>query len=159
MDTTPVRSGGEARPTGSTGFDGRERRDRREQPTPRFSRWSFSGGRRRAPRRTHERDASFVDLYGSGLLLAVLWIALLNAADSFFTIIHLQNGGTEANPIANYLLMTGRIHFVWLKSGIISLALIVLCVHKNFGLARIGLWTSAGAYTMLLAYHISLFFV
>ena len=48
---------------------------------------------------------------------------------------------------------------MWLKSGIISLALLVLCVHKNFGLARIGLWTAAGAYTMLLAYHISLFFV
>lgn len=159
MDTPPTDRELAAGRKPTPGFESRARRDRRDRPTPRLSRFSFTGGRRRGARRDHERDASFVDLYGSGLLLAVLWVALLNAADSFFTIVHLQSGGSEANPIANLLLMTGRVHFVWLKSGIISLALLVLCVHKNFGLARIGLWTSAGAYTMLFAYHIFLFFV
>ncbi|MBK7877269.1 MAG: hypothetical protein IPJ77_16255 [Planctomycetes bacterium] len=44
-----------------------------------------------------------------------------------------------------------------LKSGLISLALVVLCVHKNFHLARLGLWVAAIAYTLLFAYHLSLF--
>lgn len=159
MDSTPADQGDGADTRKATSFESRAVRDRRATPTPRLSRFSLRGGRRKSPRRNHEVDSSFVDLYGSGLLLAVLWVALLNAADSFFTIVHLQNGGSEANPIAGVLLLTGRVHFVWLKSGIISMALLVLCVHKNFGLARIGLWTAAGAYTMLLAYHISLFFV
>lgn len=133
--------------------------DRRARATPRLSRYSFKNGRRRAPRRGHELEGSFVDLYGHGLLFAVMWVALMNTCDSFFTIVHLQNGGVEANPIAGALLLTGRFSFVLIKSSVISLALLVLCLHKNFHLARLGLWTAAIAYTCLLAYHLILFAV
>ncbi|MBL8858262.1 MAG: hypothetical protein JNL28_07165 [Planctomycetes bacterium] len=151
----------ESKPSGEPrpGFEGRSRTDRRSVPTPRLSARSMRGGRRAIPRRVEEVENSFVDLYSSGLLFAILWVALMNSADSFFTIVHLQNGGEEANPIANVLLLTGRVSFVVLKSSIISLALLVLCVHKNFHLARLGLWTSAVAYTCLLVYHLALFFV
>jgi len=131
--------------------------DRRERATPRLSRYSFKNGRRSGARRGHEVEGSFVDLYGHGLLFAVMWVALMNAADSFFTIVHLQNGGTEANPVAGVLLLTGRVSFVLIKSSVISLALLVLCMHKNFHLARLGLWTAALAYTCLLGYHLLLF--
>ena len=57
-------------------------------------------------------EGSFVDLYSPGMLLAILWIALMNSADSFFTIVHLQSGGQEVNPIAGALLGTGRAEFV-----------------------------------------------
>lgn len=141
------------------GAAGRMGRDRRAQPTPRLSRYSFGNGRRRAARRGHEVEGSFVDLYSPPMLLAILWIALMNAADSFFTIVHLQNGGQEVNPIAGALLGTGRAQFVLIKSAIISLALLVLCLHKNFHLARLGLWLAAVAYTCLLGYHLALFLV
>lgn len=140
-------------------YDGRAATDRRKRPTPRLSMWSITGGRRAEPRRGHEVEGSFVDLYRSGLLFAILWIALMNAADSFFTIVHLQAGGQEANPLAGWLLLTGRVSFVLIKSGVISLALLVLCLHKNFHLARLGLWTAAVAYTCLLGYHLLLFTV
>jgi hypothetical protein len=147
--------------TESTKNDARDpaqpRTDRRANSTPRLSRYSFFGGRRRAPRRTAELEGSFVDLYRPSLLVAILWIALMNTADSFFTIVHLQNGGQEVNPIAGALLTTGRLPFVILKSAVISLALLVLCLHKNFNLARLGLWTAAVAYTCLLGYHLLLF--
>lgn len=131
--------------------------DRRKRPTPRLSRFSFTGGRRRGGRRRGEDQASFVDLYSVRLLAMLLWIALMNFADSFFTLIHLQNGGTEVNPIAGVLLTTGLAPFVLLKSAMIALALVVLCVHKNFHLARLGLWVAALAYTLLCLYHLSLF--
>lgn len=140
-------------------FEGRTQVDRRGRSTPRISAWSLVGGRRQKPRRAHELEGSFVDLYSSGLLFAILWVALMNAADSFFTIVHLQNGGQEANPIAGVLLMTGRVSFVLIKCAVISLALLVLCLHKNFHLARLGLWTAAVAYTCLLGYHLVLFLV
>ena len=140
-------------------FDGRGRTDRRAKPTPRLSVWSITGGRRREPRRGHEVEGSFVDIYKSGLLFAILWVALMNSADSFFTIIHLQSGGEEANPLAAWLLLTGRVSFVLIKSSVISLALLILCIHKNFYLARMGLWTAAVAYTCLLCYHLMLFLV
>jgi hypothetical protein len=46
--------------------------------------------------------------------------------------------------------------FVLLKSLVITLALLVLCVHRNFRLARTGLWIAALAYTLLVAYHLTL---
>lgn len=131
--------------------------DRRLQPTPRLSRRSFLGGRRRRARRQGEGENAFVDLYSVRLLLILLWIALMNVADSFFTLVHLQHGGTEVNPVAGMMLQTGLTSFVVLKSGLIGLALLVLCVHKNFHLARLGLWIAAIAYTLLFAYHLSLF--
>lgn len=131
--------------------------DRRLAPTPRLSRFTFSGGRRQGPRRGGEREGSFVDLYGKRLFLLVLWIALMNIGDCFFTLVHLQAGGVELNPVAKLLLTTGRWNFVFVKSILIALALIVLAVHKNFHLARIGLWTAAGTYTCLVVYHLLLF--
>lgn len=133
--------------------------DRRRRKTPRFSRYMLSGGRRRGIRRDEEQEGSFVDVYEPGLLFALLWIALMNTGDSFFTLVHLQNGGTEVNPVAAILLETGRTGFVALKSAVIASALCVLCIHKNFQLARLGLWTAAGAYTLLFAYHLLLFVV
>ena len=131
--------------------------DRRGQPTPRLSRYSLWGGRRTGPRRGEEREGSFVDRYGKRLIFLVLWIALMNVGDSFFTLVHLQAGGVELNPVARLLLTTGRWNFVFTKSILIGLALMVLAVHKNFPLARIGLWTAAGTYTCLVGYHLLLF--
>jgi len=135
----------------------RRRVERRQAPTPRLSRYSLRGGRRRWSRRDEEREGSFVDLYGLKLFGLVLWIALMNIGDSYFTILHLQGGGIELNPVAAALLQTGRGSFVLVKSLLIALALVVLAIHKNFYLARIGLWTAAGTYTALLLYHLSLF--
>ena len=43
------------------------------------------------------------------------------------------------------------------KSVLITGALAVMALHKNFYLARIGLWVSAAAYTLLNIYHLTLF--
>lgn len=131
--------------------------DRRKRPTPRLSLYSLWGGRRRRARRDEEHTGSFVDVYGSRLWVIVMWVVLMNVADSFFTLVHLQNGGIEANPMAQILLGTGREGFVFWKCGLIGLALVVLTVHKNFAMARLGLWISAAAYTLLLGYHLVLF--
>ena len=131
--------------------------DRREAPTPRLSRYSFLGGKRRSPRRVGEREGTFVDHYSPRLWMMILWVALMNVGDSYFTLVHLQAGGVELNPVAAALLGTGRFGFVFVKSFLIALALCVLCIHKNFFLARIGLWVAAGSYTLLFAYHLSLF--
>lgn len=128
--------------------------DRRKRPTPRISRYAFWGGRRRHVRRAHEREGTFVDLFDWPLLALAGWIALMNCADSFFTLYHLQAGGIELNPIADKLLQLGREHFVFWKAALISGALLVLCVHKNFALARLGLAAATVTYTLLVVYHV-----
>jgi hypothetical protein len=130
--------------------------DRRERPTPRFSRYTLFGGRRRGGRRAEEALNTFVDQYSVRLWGLMIWIAAMNAGDTFFTLLHLQGGGIELNPVAELMLETGRLGFVALKSFLITVPLVVLCLHKNFSLARVGLWIAAGTYTVLLAYHVSL---
>ncbi len=139
--------------------DASERRDRverRSRPTPRFSRFALWGGQRRGPRRREEVEGTYVDVYGVGWWLLILWIALMNCADTYFTLLHLQAGGAEINPVADELLRTGRVGFVLTKSLLIGVALVVLTVHKNFSLARLGVYAAAGIYTLLVAYHLVL---
>lgn len=130
--------------------------DRRQRPTPRFSRYTFFGGRRRKPRRQSEREGAFVDHYSSRLVALIAWIALMNSCDSFFTLLHIQAGGVEMNPVAGMLLGYGREGFVVLKGALITLPLVILCQHKNFALARLGLFIASTAYTLLLGYHLYL---
>jgi hypothetical protein len=133
--------------------------DRRKRPTPRFSRYSLWGGRRAGHRRSGEGTDSFVDRYDASVAFMLVWVALMNVGDSFFTLTHLQSGGIELNPVAAWLLESGRFGFVFTKCLLISLALLVLCQHKNFHLARLGLWLAAIAYTVLFGYHIFLFYL
>ncbi|MDE0892001.1 MAG: DUF5658 family protein [Planctomycetota bacterium] len=130
--------------------------DRRRSSTPRISRYSLFGGRRRGPRREEEREGSFVDRYDRPLVFILAWVAIANVADSFFTLHHLQAGGIELNPIAEELLRAGHFGFVSIKCALISMALMVLLMHKNFAAARFGIWISGVAYTLLFAYHLIL---
>ncbi|MDF1798939.1 MAG: DUF5658 family protein [Planctomycetota bacterium] len=131
--------------------------DRRARPTPRLSRFTFWGGQRRDFRRSEEGVDAFVDRYPNWMLGLLAWIALMNLADSFFTLVHLQAGGIELNPFAAMLLETGRLGFVLWKAVLIGGAVLVLCMHKNFALARVGLGLAAAAYTALVIYHLTLF--
>ncbi len=143
-------------PPAASGPGQRARGDRRSGPTPRFSRYALTGGRRSWVRRSGELEGSFVDRHGWRMIALLAWVALLNAGDSFFTLYHLQAGGVELNPVAAAMLRTGRLGFVISKSVLIAVPLVILCVHKNFPLARLGLWTAAVTYTALLTYHLYL---
>ena len=74
--------------------------DRRSRNTPRFSKYTFSGGRRGKFRRGGEGVEAYVDVYPTRLLWLLIWIAVMNLLDSFFTLVHLQAGGIELNPFA-----------------------------------------------------------
>jgi hypothetical protein len=150
----PEHAQGEA-PRSAADAPGRARGpDRRQRPTPRWSRYALWGGRRHGPRRGEELEGSFVDQYSRRLFILMIWIGLMNIGDSFFTLFHLQAGGIELNPFAAMLLGTGRTGFVVTKSLLISIPLLVLCLHKNFQLARIGLWVAACCYSLLFLYHL-----
>ena len=86
--------------------------DRRQAPTSRLSKYSFVGGRRRDVRREEEREGSFVDVYSFRLWCLLLWVALMNIGDSYFTLVHLQAGGIELNPLEQSRHPIGALRFV-----------------------------------------------
>ena len=118
-----------------------------------LSRYSVKGGRRKAL----EPDR-YTDIYGIPVFVVMLAVTGLNVLDSFFTLVYLQRGGTEANPIADMMLRQGPHFFVFLKTFVMGGALARLCLHKNFQRARLGIWIGSGLYVALTCYHLFLFF-
>lgn len=132
--------------------------DRRRRPTPPLSRWSFLGGRRGAGgRRPGENERAFVDLYpprDAAILVAFLFLNLL---DAHFTLIYLQRGGEEANPVAVSMLGLGIGSFIFLKGLGISAGAVFFCLLRNWRNARLGVLLVLAFYQVLFAYHLLLY--
>ena len=103
--------------------------DRRAKPTAPVSRyWLF--GRRRAGRRDGEADNIYVDRYTRGEWFLIVGVLILSLLDMVFTIIHLNAGGTEANPVMAWILDVGG-HSLFIAAKLFStvVGLLVLLVH------------------------------
>jgi hypothetical protein len=129
--------------------------DRRLAPTPFWS--AFLGlRRRRHGRRAGERDGIYVDRFARRDVALVVAILVLNIFDAFFTLIWLQRGGAEGNPVMAWVLEQGDGLFLVQKCFVVSIWLLLLVVHKNFRAARLGLWSLAAIYSLLILYHFAL---
>ncbi len=135
--------------------DRRQHTDRRDQPTGWLSH-PFGFRRRKAGRRTGERDNIYVDVYSYGDVMILLGIFLLNIGDAVFTLLWLQRGGGEGNPIMQAMLDIGVGAFLFQKCIIVGIWLLILTAHRNYRSARLGLWSTLTVYTLLIVYHLLL---
>ena len=85
-----IRDEREAVPTSGI-HEQRQQDDRRQRPTPMWSRYMLWGGRRGHVRRADERSGAFVDRHGSRLFAMVLLILVLNLLDAWFTLLFLSH--------------------------------------------------------------------
>jgi hypothetical protein len=73
-----------------------------------------------------------MDRYSSELFFFLILIVGLNILDALFTMMILDSGGWEANPIVDSVIaLFGDKFWVW-KFAIVSVSLIVLCLHSKF---------------------------
>jgi len=121
-----------------------------------LSRYSFAGGRRKGGRRSDELRNVYIDQYPFGIALLVLGIFLLNVADALFTLLHLQAGGEEFNPIVAQILHLGPQWFFLIKSGVTAGCLVFLLLHLRFFVVRKLFGAVFGIYCGVFAYHIYL---
>jgi hypothetical protein len=87
--------------------------------------------------------------------LAVL-VYVGSILDAVLTLLHLQDGGTEANPLMHLALTQGPTVFVTCKLSITGVVVWFLAVHQQFPLAARGLHGLALGYGVVLAYHLAL---
>ena len=130
--------------------------DRRQQPTPILSRYTFLGGRRRGGRRDGEVEDQFIDVYRPAIVYLLLFFFLLTVIGSVSTLVYLGKGGREMNPVAQWMIDQGSTFFVVVKGVLSGLCLMFVMLHKNFKAARIALGLGFGFYFLLGVYHLVL---
>ena len=132
--------------------DRRRTPDRRQRPTP-FISSLFGPRRRRRGRRKGEEQDIYVDVFETRDVLLATGIFVLNVLDALFTLLFLQDGGQEGNPLMRHLINMGAESFLFEKLFVVGVWLLVLMSHKNFKAARFGLKTLLGLYGLILILH------
>ena len=137
-------------------FDRRISKDRRKQPTPGLSRYTFLGRRKTIRRKTDQQQGGYVDRYSSALLFFLISIIGLNVLDAFFTLMILDLKGWEANPVVQSVInLYGTKFWIW-KFSIVSISLALLCLHSRFRLVRELIVAIGCLYFMVVVYQIFL---
>ena len=137
-------------------FDKRTLNDRRKQPTPGLSRYTFFGRRRTLRRRSDQQRGGYVDRYSSSLFFFLVAIVGLNVLDAFLTMMILDLKGWEANPAVRSVIdLYGTKFWIW-KFSIVSVSLALLCLHSRFRLVKEIIIAVGCLYVIVVAYQVFL---
>jgi hypothetical protein len=90
------------------------------------------------------------------VVLSGLLVLLGSLLDALLTILHVQSGGSELNPLMAVALAHGVGTFVALKLGLTGLGVWWLSSHREVNLAYWGLRITALMYALALAVHLLL---
>jgi hypothetical protein len=97
-----------------------------------------------------------VDRYGSGLFFLIVLIVGLNILDTLFTMMILEDGGLEMNPIVRSVIQIyGDRFWIW-KFATVSVPLILLCLHNKFRLAIPAMLGISAVYMTVVLFQIFL---
>jgi hypothetical protein len=133
--------------------------DRRGRPTRLLSRYSFVG-RRRGGRRTEENRNVYVDRFAGTEWALAIGIFALSMLDLVFTLVHLDAGGKEANPVMDWFLTWGGTDaFSIAKVLFTVIGLLVLLVHVRFDRVRSLMRFALGLYALLFLFHLYVMYV
>lgn len=130
--------------------------DRRKQPTRSWSFYTFFGRRRRLKRKSDQEKGGYSDRYSPVLFFFIVLILALNILDSLFTMILLDLGGQEFNPIVRSIMAFHGDQFWIYKFLMVSGSLVLLCLHRGFKLFRGIIIVIGSIYLVIVLYQIFL---
>jgi len=115
--------------------------DRRTNTKARLKYLLFNGRRERF-RRDEDRGKAFIfDRYNQKLFLAITAILILSIIDAVLTLVVIQRGATELNPVMAYFLDHGTSTFIVAKYVLTSIGVLILLIFKNVFLTKIKIYT------------------
>ena len=137
-----------------THSDRRASGDRRKQPTPGLSRFTFFGRRSTFRRQDDKTKGRYVDRYSPTLFFLLVLIVGLNVLDAVFTMMILDKRGYEANPVVQSVMeILGNKFWMW-KFALVAFRLVLLCLHSRFRLVRFVIICLTSIYLLVVAYQI-----
>jgi Domain of unknown function (DUF5658) len=137
-------------------YERRHLPDRRQQPTLLRSALRLRG-RRQGFRRAGEGFCAYVDCVTPRVVGLVTCVLVCSVLDACFTILHVQHGGQETNPLMALTLAYGYTPFVGMKMVLTGAGAWFLAAHQQFPLALKALYGLPCLYLALLVYHLLLF--
>ena len=94
--------------------------------------------------------------YPPEVLIALALLAVLNILDYFFTVVILDQGGKEINPIVHSAMAMWGDHFWIWKFGLISVCSILLCLFSNLRYVKAIIFGITTLYLTVIFYQIAL---
>lgn len=132
--------------------DRRSGEDRRGR-SPLGWRSLLRGGRRETIRRAEDRQRAFyVDRYGASLFAAIVIILFLSVLDAILTLLLLQHGAVEINPVMAFYIDVGPYAFLAVKYGLTSLGVVLLLLCRNVVLKSLRIRAGVLIYVVLAAF-------
>jgi Domain of unknown function (DUF5658) len=139
--------------------DRRDRADRRRRVWWSVYYGNFNPRRRRPPRRGDDHRFHALDWHSSHLLAVAIGILLFSVVDAFLTVVLLQGGAREVNPIMAALIYRSVAVFTALKMGLTSLCTVLMvCLARYRFMRKLRVqWLLYGvllAYVCLISYEV-----
>jgi uncharacterized protein DUF5658 len=131
--------------------DRRHRIDRRRRPWWSVLYGSFNPRRRSPARRLDDSSFHSLDWHSSHLLAVAIGILLLCMADAFMTVVLLQGGAHEVNPIMAGLIYRSVALFAAFKMGLTSAGTVLMVFLARYRFLRV-LRVEWVLYAVLVAY-------
>lgn len=117
-------------------------------------------GRRRGGRRNGESANIYVDRYSAREWLLALGVVVLSGLDMLFTLLHLEAGGREINPIMAWFLHWGGVDaFAVAKSLFTLVGVCVLLLHARFHRVNTLFRVAVTLYGLLFLFHLYVMYV
>jgi len=106
--------------------------NRRKKVSPFFCEYWFKGNRS-LPRRLEDRQfPQMVDRYSTKLFAVILFILGLSILDAFFTLILIEEGAKEINPVLDYYLKVSPMLFFCIKYMLTCASVLLVLFIKDF---------------------------
>jgi hypothetical protein len=127
--------------------------EKRRQPLPTLGRYTIRGQSKSFLGEIDLFKGWHVDRYSPSLLFLLILIVGLNYLDACFTMIILENGGQELNPIVESLIyLLGEKFWIW-KFIIVSFSSIILCRYSQFPWVKLTIFLLCFLYVGLVSYQ------
>jgi hypothetical protein len=128
---------------------GMERRQRNRASI----RYFLISGRRESARREEDRTRIFFfDRYNQRIFAAITAILMLSIFDALLTLILIERGSTELNPVMAYFLEYGPLPFIVSKYLLTSFGVVVLLIFKNVFINKINMYTHSLFFCVIFAF-------
>jgi len=115
--------------------------DRRTNKKSRLKYLLFNGRRVSSRREDDGGKAIIFDRYHQNLFLAITTILILSILDAVLTLVVIQRGATELNPVMAYFLEHGTPIFIVAKYVLTSIGVLILLIFKDVFLTKIKIYT------------------